>query len=238
MIEVKQLITDLRHAFGGKMKLPIAVWYSDEPAGEEVVLPHCMFECLPMVEAGQVVSFSKDKLHCGGGRVYSGFLPLNPGIPKFVSNVEHYKQTPEMVKQYVEGLDIKIQEKPYFNFARLDRMESLDSIEGLVFFGNADIISGLVAWAFYDSNEADAVSCQFASGCCSMISFITTENRKHGHRTFLGMYDLSVRKFLNPDEQAFAIPLCRLKEMVGTLHECALFKSPAWTTVRERTNRE
>ena len=236
MIDVKQLIANLRHAFGEKAKLPIAVWYSNEPAGEEVALPHCMFECLPQVENGQVVSFSKDKLHCGGGRVYSGFMPLNPGIPKFVSNVEHYKQTPEMVKQYVEDLDIKIQEKPYFNFARLDKLESLDGVEGLVFFGNADIISGLVSWAFYDNNAADAVSCQFSSGCCAMITFITTENRRHGHRTFLGMYDLSGRKFMKPDEQAFAIPLSRLETMVGTLHECALFASPAWETVKERIN--
>lgn len=236
MINVKQLIADLRQAFGEAVKLPIAVWYSSDPAGEEVALPHCMFECLPMVESGQVVSFSKDKLHCGGGRVYSGFMPLNPGIPKFVSNVEHYKQTPEMVKHYVNALEIQIQEKPYFNFARLDQMKSLEGVEGLVFFGNADIISGLVAWAFYDTNEPDAVTCQFASGCCSMITFITTENRKQGHRTFLGMYDLSVRKFLKPNEQAFAIPLCRLEQMIGTLHECALFASPAWAGVKERIN--
>ncbi len=237
MVEVDRLIADLRQAFGEKVKLPIAVWYTDEPAGEEVAMPHCMFECLPMVESGQVVSFSKDKLHCGGGRVYSGYLPLNPGIPKFVSLVEHYKQTPEMVREYVESLDIKMQDKPYFNFARLDQMETLENVEGIVFFGNADIISGLVSWAFYDSNEEDAVCCQFASGCCSMITFITTENRKQGHRTFLGMYDLSVRKFLKPDEQAFAIPLCRLEKMVGTLHECALFASPAWAGVKERINR-
>ncbi|MCC8114591.1 MAG: DUF169 domain-containing protein [Bacteroidales bacterium] len=234
MKDVKQLIDDLRQAFGEGMKLPIAVWYSDEAAGEEVALQHCMFAALPMVEQGQVVSFSKDKLHCGGGRVYSGFMPLNAGIPKFVSNVEHYKQTPEMVNEYVESLDIELQEKPYFNFARLDQMESLDGVEGLVFFGNADVISGLVAWAFYDTNEPDAVSCQFASGCCSMLTFITTENRKGGNRAFLGMYDLSVRKFLRPDEQALAIPLSRLVPMLETLHDCALFRSPAWTTVKER----
>lgn len=34
MIYTKQLISDLRNAFGQGLKLPYAVWYSDTPRGE------------------------------------------------------------------------------------------------------------------------------------------------------------------------------------------------------------
>ena len=75
MIYTKQLISDLRNAFGENLKLPYAIWYSITPQGEEVALPHCMFDAMPMLEQGTVVTFSKEKLHCGGGRIYGGYNP-------------------------------------------------------------------------------------------------------------------------------------------------------------------
>lgn len=229
-------IKELRQAFGENMKLPFAIWYSETPAGEEVAMPHCMFEALSLIEEGKIITFSKEKLHCGGGRIYCGYNSYTPAIGKFVSGKEFYKQTPEMVDEYVNSLGIRLADKPYLNFARIDQLDSLDGTEGVVFMGNADIISGLTAWVWYDSNEHEAISCQWASGCSALVCFMTNENRNNGKRTFLGMFDLSVRKWVKPDEMSFGIPMNRLKEMTETLSQCALFNSPAWQGVKERIN--
>jgi hypothetical protein len=234
MIRVQDFIADIHHVFGENQKLPIAVWYSDAPAGEEVAMPHCMFEALPIIERGTVVTFSKDKLHCGGGRLYCGFHPYNTAIGRFVSNTESYKKTPEMVDAYVSSMDIRLADKPYVNFGRIDKIESWNGIEGIVFLAEPDVLSGLCSWAFYDNNDESAVSSLFTSGCASFISLMTTENRRKGRRTFLGMMDLSARPWIKPTEMSFAIPLCRLQEMMDTLHDCALYSSPAWQKLKER----
>lgn len=227
-------IEELRQAFGENIKLPFAVWYSETPADEEISMPHCMFEAMPMIEQGKVITFSKAKLHCGGGRIYCGFNPYTSAIGKFVSGKEFYKQTPEMVDEFVNAMDIRLTDKSFLNFARIDQLNSLEGIEGIVFMGNADVISGLTAWAFYDNNNPDAVTCQWASGCSATVCFLTNENRNQGKRTFLGMFDLSVRKWVKTDEMSFGIPTSRLSEMMETLSRCALFNSPAWATVKER----
>lgn len=234
MKAITTFIGELRRAFGENMKLPFAVWYSEKPAGEEVCMPHCMFEALPLIEEGKIITFSKEKLHCGGGRIYCGFNAYTPAIGKFVSGKEFYKQTPEMVDDFVGNMDIQISEKPYLNLARLDRLTGWNEIEGIVFMANPDFISGLNAWAWYDSNEPDAVSCLWSSGCSATICWLATENRQQGKRTFLGMFDLSVRKWVKADEMSFAIPMSRLEEMAETLPQCALFNSPAWQGVKER----
>lgn len=69
-------------------------------------------------------------------------------LPKFVSETEHYKQTPEQIKKYIHRLDIHLTDKPYLNFVRMDKLSSLDEMEGILFFATPDILSGLCTWAF------------------------------------------------------------------------------------------
>lgn len=113
-------------------------------------------------------------------------------IPTFVSETEHYKQTPKQVRQYI---DIRLTEKPYLNFVHMDHLTDFDDVEGVLFFVTPDILSGLCSWAFYDNNDDNAVSVRFASGCCSIVTFAVNENRKNGHSCFVGMLDPSARWF-------------------------------------------
>ena len=65
-------------------------------------------------------------------------------MPVFVSEVEHYKQNQEQVKAYINQLDIQLSEKPYLNFIRIDQLESLEEMEGILFFATPDVLSGFV----------------------------------------------------------------------------------------------
>lgn len=78
---------------------------------------------------------------------------------------------------------------------------------------------------------------KFASGCAAIISFATTENRKHGRRCFLGMFDPSARPLVPKNELTFAVPMSRFKEMLTTMPDSALYRK-AFSVVKRRINGE
>ena len=66
-----------------------------------------------------------------------------------MSEKEHYKQTPELVIDIVNKIDVRRKDGKYLNFLRIDNLTSFDAVEGLLFLATADVLSGLSAWAFY-----------------------------------------------------------------------------------------
>ncbi len=230
---IEKFIEKYREAFGEQVVLPIAFSYSHEGIAPDCTVPRCMIGAISNVRNGNPLTLSADNVKCGGGSVYAGFAPMQERIPHFVSEVEHYKQTPEMVREYVDSLNIQISEKPYLNFQRIDSLESFNEVEGLICFATPDILSGLASWAFYDTNQEDAVSVPFASGCSALIRMAVRENQQNGNRCFIGMLDPSARPLVPENELAFIIPACRLKTMLQTLEQSALYQH-AFSVVRRR----
>ena len=230
--------TTLFHeAFGEKTPLPIAFGYSGKAAANVKQIPRCMIGAIRKVCGGEPLTLSANNVLCGGGGLYTAFAPMQERIPAFVSETEHYKQNKEQVKDYVDRLGIRMSKKPYLNFIRIDKLENLDEIEGVVFFATPDVLSGLCSWAFYDNNADDAVCTRFASGCCSIVTFAATENARGGRSCFIGMLDPSARPLIPCNELTFAIPACRFKEMLLTMEQSALFQK-AYSIVRKRINGE
>ncbi len=155
-------------------------------------------------------------------------------VPGFVSLKEKYKKTPEMVVRYIEGLGMERATKPYLNFVRIDKAETFEGTEGIFFYATPDMLSGLCGWAFFDSDEPDAVVSQFGSGCSTVVSMTVVENARQGHRCFLGLFDPSVRPWVGPNELSFTIPFSRFKTMVQSMKDCFLFDSHAWAKIKVR----
>jgi len=234
---IQMFLQKFKEAFGNTAPLPIAFGYSHVPATEIKKVPRCMIGAIRKVCDGEILTLSADNVLCGGGRLYTAFAPMQDRIPTFVSETERYKQTPEQVRQYITELDIRLTEKPYLNFVRMDHLADLDDMEGILFFATPDILSGLCSWAFYDNNDDNAVSVRFASGCCSIVTFAVNENRKNGRSCFVGMLDPSARPLVPANELTFVIPINRFKEMVQTMEDSALFRK-AYSIVRKRINGE
>jgi hypothetical protein len=231
---VKEFISAFREAFGEKAGLPVAFWYSDEPFAEPERVNGCIFKAFAAVRDGKPASLGIDQITCGGGRFYTGFTPMPERVPSFVSLTEKYKRTPEMVRSFIEDFGVPAAAKPWLNFTRIDLLESLDAVEGLIFFATPDILAGLTTWAFLDNNGDDAVSAPFSSGCGATIAVAVRENRRNGRRTFIGGFDPSVRPWLGAAELTFTIPASRLGEMLATMRESCLYGTHAWEKVRER----
>ena len=232
-----QFIETFRLAFGDMAPLPIAFGYSTQPAAPVMPVARCMIGSISNVRHGDPLTLTAHVVKCGGGGLYTGFKPMSEHIPNFVSQVEHYKRTPQQVVDYVEALDIVPAPAPYLNFIRMDQLTSFDGIDGILFWGTPDIISGLCAWAYYDNNDPHAVSAQFGSGCSSIVSFAVKENRDKGRSCFLGMLDPSARPLIPKNEMSFVIPINRFMEMMETMKDSALFQH-AFSIIRKRINGE
>ena len=53
-----------------------------------------------------------------------------------------------MVIDFIQQIGVPRTENKYLHFARIDKVESLEEIEGVVFLANPDMLSGLTTWAF------------------------------------------------------------------------------------------
>lgn len=233
-MDIQEFIQNYREAFGKKAQLPLFFGYSDKPIANTEKIGGCFFKALNKAREGVPVSLSVDVIGCGGGKLYTGFTDMPERVPGFVSLKEKYKKTPKMVADYVNELRIKRTEKPFLNFIRIDKANSFEGTEGIMFYATPDMLSGLCGWAFYDINESDAVVSMFGSGCSTVISMTVVENEKKGHRCFLGLLDPSVRPWVGKNELSFTIPFSRFVPMMETMKDTFLFGSHAWEKVKQR----
>ena len=230
----QDFIALFQEAFGKKVQLPLLFGYSDKPIASTEKIGGCFFKGLQAAREGTPVSLSAEVIGCGGGKLYTGFTDMPERVPGFVSLKEKYKKTPQMVIDYVEDLGLKRAEQTYLNFVRIDKAESFDGFEGIMFYATPDMLSGLCGWAFFDTNAADAVVTRFGSGCSSVVSMTIVENARQGQRCFMGLLDPSVRPYVGTNELSFTIPMSRFKSMMETMKECFLFDSHAWKKVKAR----
>ena len=233
-MELKEFIQSYREAFGANAQLPLLFGYSDTPVAQTEKIGGCFFKGLQAAREGAPVSLNEEVIGCGGGKLYTGFSDMPPHVPNYVSVTEKYKQTPEMVADYVRRLEMPRATKRYLNFVRIDQAESFTGFEGVMFYATPDMLAGLCGWAFYDTNEPDAVMAQFGSGCSTVVSMAVVENARGGYRCFLGLLDPSVRPWVGPNELSFTVPMSRFTAMLDTMRLCFLFGSHAWEKVKTR----
>lgn len=233
---ITEFIERYKEAFGDAAPMPIAFGYSNKPVSEVKKIPKCIIGSICKVRDGEPLTLSEENVICGGGGLYTAFKEMPDRVPMFVSEVEHYKQSKELVYDYITNLNIKRSEKSYLNFVRIDFLDNWDDAEAILFFSSPDILSGLCSWAFYDNNSSDAVTTPFASGCASIVTFAINENRANGKRCFLGMFDPSARPLVPENELTFTIPMSRFKVMLETMNDSALFQK-AFSIVKKRINR-
>lgn len=236
-MDINEFVAAFREAFGERPGLPLLFRYTDRPLRPVEKVGGCFFKALNEARQGLPVSLNASNIGCGGGKFYTGYSPMPEFVPQFVSLKERYKQTPEMVLDFIATLDLRPATCEWLEFVRVDLAETFDGAEGILFFATPDVLSGLATWASFDNNAADAVFASFGSGCSAVVAQAVQENRNGGRRCFLGLFDPSVRPWVGPDELSFVVPMSRLGEMCGTMRASCLFDTHAWGKVRERINK-
>ena len=232
-----EFVSKYKEYFGEKSPLPTVVKYSNKPYGTLENIRGCIFKQFHKAYNGVSVSFCEETLTCGGGKLYTGLGPTPPGVYNFVSNVEKYKLNPEIAKKSISFINAQPAGKPFINLIRIDKLENFDEVEGLIFFADPDVVSGLFTWANYDQEDINTVQVPWGSGCSDTVTALVNENRKNGKHCFIGLFDVSARIFFKSNIISFSIPMSRFKEMCDTMDKCCVSGAPAWLKLKKRINK-
>ena len=227
-------------------ELPITFYYTDEAGRAEKVKPgsvaRCVIGALEKVREGKSLCFDVDAVGCPGGKKYLGFtdslMPdfnyfLSCGIPGKLEG-ERYKKTPEMVREFMEKhMPAMKAAGKYIVFKRWDKLDEADSPEVVVFFAEADVLSGLFTLASFDEAGQNMVIAPFGSGCASIVQYPYVEKDSDTPRGVIGMFDVSARPFVPQDTLTFSAPMDKFSRMVDNMEESFLI-TPSWKAVQNR----
>jgi hypothetical protein len=245
-IELKEKFLTLWNKYFNNAELPITFYYSDEAGHAEKVKPgsgaRCVIGALAKVREGQSLAFDVDAIGCPGGKKYLGFtdtlMPdfnyfLSCGIPGKLEG-ERYKKTPEMVREFMEN-HMPAMKAPakYIVFKRWDKLDETDNPEVIVFFAEADVLSGLFTLASFDEAAQNMVIAPFGSGCSSIVLYPYLEKDSGSPRGVIGMFDVSARPFVPHNTLTFAAPVSKLTRMIDNMEESFLI-TPSWAAVQKR----
>ena len=110
-MDIQTFIQNFKEAFGENAELPLVFWYSDILEGTAEKINGCFFKGMKTVREGGTISLNAENIGCGGGKFYTGFTEMPERVPTFVSLKERYKQTPEMVIEFIRQLGVPMAEK-------------------------------------------------------------------------------------------------------------------------------
>jgi uncharacterized protein (DUF169 family) len=226
-------------------ELPICFYYTNDEGNTELAkpgsTPRCLIEALAEVRKGHSFSFNTDLIGCPGGRRYLGFTEeitpdfeyfLSCGIPGKMEG-ERYKKSPELVKEIVENWPDFKAPAPLIIFKRWDKLEKEDKPEVIIFFAQADVLSGLFTLANFDESEPEGVIAPMGSGCSSIVSYPYLEKDSPHPRAVIGMFDPSARPYLPKDTLSFSVPMVKFVTMIENMEESFLI-TDTWKKLRKR----
>lgn len=229
-------------------ELPITFCYTDQEGSAELAEPpsghRCLICDLSRARKGQSLSFTADMIGCPGGKRYLGFaqdiMPnfeyfLSCGIPGKLEG-ERYKKSPELVKEAVKKSPQFTAPAKFIVFKRWDQLDEPDDPSVVIFFSQADVLSGLFTLANFDQVDPNGVFAPFAAGCGTIVQYPYLEKDSERPRAVLGMFDVSARPCVPKDTLTFSVPMNKFVGMIENMGESFLIM-PSWSKVSTRINR-
>jgi hypothetical protein len=227
----------------GDAELPITFQYSNDNQGSrEVEIPdghRCLIAQLLKVRRGESLCFSEKSITCVGGKRYLMFSNSMPaGFECYISHYsngagERYKLHPQQVLSFWENLPPLPIKGPKLIFKRWDKLEEQDQPEAVIFFANADVLSGLFTLVCFDSTAEDEVIAPFGAGCTNLVYYPYREQINGTNRSVLGLMDPSARKRTKSDLVTFAIPASKFMRIIDQMEESFL-ATETWDSIKKR----
>lgn len=243
--QIVELFANRWKQYFGDAELPIGYFYTDYVREEDLRASkhdqRCLICNLNQVREGGVFVYDAKTPGCAGGKRYTGFsATLRPNFEYFLScgipgklEGERYKQSPELVKAYLENHSPFEAPGAYLVFKRWDKFTGDEQPLAAIFFATPDVLSGLYTLANYDVAGPHGVIAPMGSGCASIVSHPYLESLSEQPRCILGMFDVSARPCVPANTLTFTVPVRRLEAMARNMDESFLI-TESWRMVRNR----
>ncbi len=244
-LELKENFIKLWKKYFNNAELPITFYYTDEEGQAEIPEPgsvsRCLIGALSNVRKGRSYCFDAGSIGCFGGKRYLGFAEkIRPNFEYFLScgipgelEGERYKKSPDIVKELIKKQPVFKAPARYIVFKRWDMLEASDKPEVVIFFARPDVLSGLFTLAGFDVSEPNGVIAPFSSGCAAIVQNPYLEKDFSEPRGIIGMFDISARPYVHPDELTFAASMNKFETMVENMEESFLI-TESWKMVQKR----
>ena len=244
-IVLKEKFIQLWKKYFGAADLPIVFYYTDTPAGEELIQSSANHRCIMLdiskVFTGRSICFNTDSFSCFGGKRYLGYgQELTPNFEYFLScgipgklEGERYKKTPELVNEWMEKVPKFEAPRKFIIFKRWDKLQESDEPDVVIFFAPPDVLSGLFTLANFDAGDSIGVICPFSAGCGTIVQYPYLEKESDSPKAVLGMFDVSARPYVSKNVLTFSIPINKFAAMIGNVEQSFLI-TQSWGKVHSR----
>jgi uncharacterized protein (DUF169 family) len=163
------------------------------------------------------------------------------GAPKILieefSEGEGFCQSPDLVRDWIDGLPEPKPEGPYVVLEPLNDVQKNEAPQAVAFLVNPDQLSALVVLANYARKGADNVRIPFGAGCNCLGLYPFAEAEKENPCAVIGLTDISarfyLRKPLGRDIMSFTVPWKMYEEMESNVRESFLTRF-AWKTLMDK----
>jgi len=248
-IALKEKFIRLWKKYFDAADLPLIFYYTDTPAGEELIQSssnhRCIMVDLTKVFTGRSICFNTDSFSCFGGKRHLGFTQelmtnieyfLSCGIPGKLEG-ERYKKTPELIKEFIEKAPKFEAPGKFIVFKRFDKLQEPDEPDVVIFFAPPDVLSGLFALANFDVSDPIGVICPFSAGCGTIVQYPYLEKESDCPKAVLGMFDVTARPYVSKDVLTFSIPINKFATMIDNVEQSFLI-TESWGKVHNRIKRK
>jgi hypothetical protein len=244
-MEVSKIGIDFKEVLGMQY-YPIGLYFSEQKPENAIGFKEpgsgCIMPLIFSSAKGKIAAFDENSIGWACSAFYLGYKDwIFPGIENFLSNgpmpgreSERFVKTPEIAKQYIESMKFKEKSKGFAIFKPLEKFGINEKPEIIIFFVNADQISGLVSLVYYNApEEENRIVARFASSCASVASLPLRYARNKEKKAVWGHHDISARARLPKDLMTLAIPFDFLTELWKEINE-SFFITEQWKRIIHR----
>ena len=244
--DFKDISKNIKDKFGMKL-LPVGVMFSDKIPGNAISFKKksrvCIMPLLFKSSKGFIVAFDNNNAEKPCAKFYLGYTNwISQGIEKFLSDEEvnnrkpeHFIKTKEMAFSVVETNIPDELRNNVVIFKPLELFQEDEIPEIVIFFANADQLSGLVYLINYSSPMEDRISTLFASACSSVFTLPLKYAKQGINKAVWGLHDISVRKRLPKDLMSLSMPYKLFEELYDNMDESFLI-TENWKIIKDRNN--
>lgn len=220
----------------------------------------CVGAMLVAASKGRTAFFDRKTTGCNGGAAGLGFgnsyKNFPGGIEYFLSTGnkefcqteqgrkmvtampvletgERYFKTPEVARKFADLLPIRDIPAQYVVFKPLEKVADEEKPKVVVFLAPPDQLSALLVLANYEGAHNQNVIAPMGAGCHSIGIIPYAEAESDNPRAVLGLFDISVRKYLDKNILSFSISYQMFEKMESNVAGSFLERDE-WKEIMER----